>query len=97
MRIEARRLRRFTQTSLIKLAKLFKFQHYELLKFLHSWPTLKARKLQTSCKNAFFYFPLKVFMVFSNPAVPKDLIISEATSRRSGSFVFSSSSHSPST
>jgi hypothetical protein len=35
-----------------------------------------------------FYFPLNVVIVFSNPAVPKDFMISDANSNRSGSAVF---------
>lgn len=47
--------------------------------------------------SPFFYFPLKVVMVFSAPAVPNDFMISEASSSLSGSFSFSVSSQSPST
>jgi hypothetical protein len=39
----------------------------------------------------FFYFPLNVVIVFSNP-VPKDFMISDANSNRSGSAVFQSQS-----
>jgi len=47
--------------------------------------------------NCEIYFPLKAVIVFSKPAVPKDFMISEASSNRSGSFAFSSSFQSPRT
>ena len=59
------------------------------------------RAADTQYRNAkeyfFHYFPLNVVIVFSSPAVPKERMISEASSSLSGSFAFSLSSHSPNT